>query len=106
MSTPQDLIQDGLYKALALALYPSPFNEVSCCLVARALGAIDMRGKGRANMRRAKVVSAIRQKASKLLPVRGVISADDVPTKSSTASGSQDSLQNVKVEGRSDASTV
>ena len=106
VSTPQDLIQDGLYKALALALYPPPFNKVSCCLVARALGAIDMRAKGRANMRTAKAVSAIRQKTSKLLPVRGVISADGVSTKSSTASGSQDSLQNVKVEGRSDASTV
>ena len=38
-STPQDLITDGLYKALALAFYPEPFRAVSCCLIARALGA-------------------------------------------------------------------
>ena len=41
-TTPVDLIQDGLYKALALALYPQPFARVSSCLVARALGAVDM----------------------------------------------------------------
>ena len=38
-TTPQDLITDGLYKALALAFYPEPFRAVSCCLIARALGA-------------------------------------------------------------------
>jgi hypothetical protein len=43
VNAPQDLIQDGLFKTLALALYPAPFNTVSCCLVARALGAIDLR---------------------------------------------------------------
>ena len=39
-STPGDLIQDGLYKALALAYYPPPFRHVSACLVALALGAV------------------------------------------------------------------
>ena len=33
-TTPQDLIVDGLYKALALALYPGPFWPVSVVLVA------------------------------------------------------------------------
>ena len=42
-TTPQDLIQDGLYKALALASYPPPFNHVSSCLVACALGAEDIK---------------------------------------------------------------
>ena len=109
VSTPQDLIQDGLYKALALALYPSPFNVVSCCLVARALGAIDIRAKGRANMRRAEAVSAIRQKTSKLLPVSGLKAANDVPPTSSTTSGAEDSVQNLKVEpvaGHGDAASV
>ena len=38
-TTPHDLIQDGLYKALALALCPEPFFAVSCCLIAREMGA-------------------------------------------------------------------
>ena len=37
--TPQDLISDGMYKALALAFYPGKFMPVSVTLVARALGA-------------------------------------------------------------------
>ena len=37
--TPNDLIQAGLYSALALALYPGPASLVSCCFVARALSA-------------------------------------------------------------------
>ena len=39
MQTPADLIQEGLYTALALALHPPPFRHVSACLIARALGA-------------------------------------------------------------------
>jgi len=38
-STPQDLIADGLYKALAYAWYPDPFRQVSVALVALAFGA-------------------------------------------------------------------
>ena len=38
-TTPGDLIADGLYKALALALYPGAFWPVSVALVAKALGA-------------------------------------------------------------------
>ena len=34
-TTPQDLIVDGLYKALAVALYPGPFWPVSVVLVAQ-----------------------------------------------------------------------
>ena len=41
-TTPVDLVQGGLYKALALALYPKPFRHVSACLIARALGAVDL----------------------------------------------------------------
>ena len=41
-TTPNDLVQAGLYKALAFASYPAPFHHVSACLVARALGAIDL----------------------------------------------------------------
>ena len=41
-TTPNDLIQDGLFKALALANYPGVFQHVSACLVARALGAADL----------------------------------------------------------------
>ena len=42
-TTPQDLIRDGLYKALALALYSGPFWPASVALVARALGAAEAR---------------------------------------------------------------
>jgi len=38
-TTPQDLISDGLYKALAYAWYPDPFRQVSVALVALAFGA-------------------------------------------------------------------
>ena len=37
--TPQDLLDGGIYKALALALYPGVFWPVSVALVSRALGA-------------------------------------------------------------------
>ena len=74
--TPQDLIHDGLYKTLALALHPPPFNKVSCCLVARALGAV--RITGRAHLRAVEVLSAT--------------------CRSSTSSGPPNSLQNVQVE--------
>ena len=39
-STPQDLIDDGLYKTIALALHPMPHREVSLALVAQACGAV------------------------------------------------------------------
>ena len=45
-TTPGDLIQDGLYSALAFALYPGPFWPVSVALVAKALGAQEARGRG------------------------------------------------------------
>jgi len=38
-TTPRDLIQGGLYSALAFALYPGPYLPVSVALVAGALGA-------------------------------------------------------------------
>ena len=38
-TTPQDLIADGLYRALAYAWYPGPFRPVSVALVALAFGA-------------------------------------------------------------------
>ena len=43
-TTPQDLIVDGLYKALALAYYPGHFRPVSLALVAKKLGAVSRRG--------------------------------------------------------------
>ena len=42
-TTPQDLIVDGLYKALAFAYYPDPFRNVSLTLVAKQLGAEPLR---------------------------------------------------------------
>ena len=44
-STPQDLIADGLYKALAYAWYPEPFRAVSVALVAQAFGAEEPESK-------------------------------------------------------------
>jgi len=42
-TTPGDLIQGGLYSALAFALYPGPYLPVSIALVAGALGATPLR---------------------------------------------------------------
>ena len=39
VTTPQDLIADGLYNALAHAWHPEPFRAVSVALVAQAFGA-------------------------------------------------------------------
>ena len=38
-TTPQDLIDDGLYKSIAIALHEMPHREVSLALVAQACGA-------------------------------------------------------------------
>ena len=51
LQTPADLIQEGLYTALALALHPPPFRHVSACLVARALGASRVSASGGAGAR-------------------------------------------------------
>ena len=39
-TTPQDLIDEGIYKSIALALHPMPHREVSLALVAQACGAV------------------------------------------------------------------
>ena len=44
-STPQDLIDDGLYKTIALALHPMPHREVSMAQVAQACGAMPSKKK-------------------------------------------------------------
>jgi len=43
-TTPQDLIANGLYKALALAYMPGHFRPVSLALIAKKLGAVPQRG--------------------------------------------------------------
>merc|ERR1711934_152228 len=43
-TTPQDIIADGLYKALAVAYYPGLFRPVSLKLVAKCLGASPSKG--------------------------------------------------------------
>lgn len=45
-TTPQDLIADGLYKALAFAYYPGDFRPASLALVAKKLGAVSRRSWG------------------------------------------------------------
>ena len=40
---PQDLIADGIFQSLAIALHPQPHREVSLCLAYLAMGAIDAR---------------------------------------------------------------
>ena len=39
-TTPQDLIDDGLYKAIAIAIHPGAHRAVSLSLVAMACGAL------------------------------------------------------------------
>jgi hypothetical protein len=43
-TTPQDIIANGLYKALAVAYYPGPFRPVSVKLVAKCLGGSPSKG--------------------------------------------------------------
>ena len=38
--TPQDLLDAGLYKHIAIAIHPEPFRAVSLALVAQACGAL------------------------------------------------------------------
>ena len=87
VTTPQDLIHDGLYKALALALYPAPFNKVSCCLVARALGAIDMHATSEARLRAGEALrnvrGSFRSMSSRALDV-SVVAASSEPSASVT----------------------
>ena len=45
VTTPQDLIVNGLYKALAVALHSAPFWSVSLALTAKALGAFEVGGQ-------------------------------------------------------------
>ena len=44
-TTPHDLVQDGMYKKLAVALHPNPFFAVSLALLAKSLGAARERSK-------------------------------------------------------------
>lgn len=46
-TTPQDLIDDGLYKSIAIALHEMPHREVSLALVAQACGAKPSKTKQR-----------------------------------------------------------
>ena len=40
VTTPQDLIDAGLYTSIALAFHPTPHREVSLALAAKSLGAV------------------------------------------------------------------
>ena len=39
-TTPSALVDEGLYKSIAIALHPQPYREVSIALVAQACGAV------------------------------------------------------------------
>eukprot|EP00964_Phaeocystis_antarctica_P014198 scaffold7814_cov70-Phaeocystis_antarctica.AAC.6 len=54
-TTPQELIDDGIYSAIAIALHTPPHRAVSLALVAQALGATQ--GKGRRLSRMTKSLS-------------------------------------------------
>ena len=45
--TPQDLIDEGLYKTIAVALHPMPHRSVSLALVAQACGALPRKTRKR-----------------------------------------------------------
>jgi len=64
--TPQDLLQGGLFKALALALYPGVFWPVSAALVANVMGATAGTGFTTASATR----SAVGQEAANTAPCR------------------------------------
>ena len=39
-TTPQDLIEGGLYRKIAIACHPMPHRKVSLALIAKACGAV------------------------------------------------------------------
>ena len=53
-TTPPDLINDGLYSTIAIALYETPHRKISLALAAQAMGAVRCTtiwgSKGRAGM--------------------------------------------------------
>ena len=63
----QDLIQDGLFTALAFAFYTPPFRHVASCLVARELGAVDI---GTAKARRTLAMSTLVESSRSLKPMK------------------------------------
>jgi len=44
-TTPDYLINAGIYQKLAISLLPMPYRNISLALVAKALGAIERRSK-------------------------------------------------------------
>ena len=44
-ATPDDLIQDGVYKRIAVGFHPDPYLSISCVLLAKALGAKKIRSR-------------------------------------------------------------
>lgn len=58
-TTPQDLIDDGLYKTIAISMYALPHRDVSLALVAQACGALPRNTKHMTTAQR----KAVKQKA-------------------------------------------
>ena len=61
VTTPQDLINDGLYMALACAWYPDPFRQVSVAHVALAFGAEELTLAKEHERRSMRVVSEVQR---------------------------------------------
>lgn len=88
-TTPRELVDQGLYKPIALAMYPMPHREVSLTLVALTLGGVKRtaRSAARPNEQSQKAHAAhlqqqpswLERKASSLGRGLGVVPADPPP---------------------------
>ncbi|KAL1507993.1 hypothetical protein AB1Y20_007595 [Prymnesium parvum] len=69
-TTPQELVQDGLYKRLAVPFQPSPYREISQALLALALGARLQRSKAAQVADGIKMNSLVKRFTQKALSMR------------------------------------
>ena len=81
-TTPQDLIADGLYKALAFALYPGHFRAVSVALVAKKLGAGSRQRRGLRSWRSSQNLGSSAKAGNVEVVVRSSKAASSTSTKS------------------------
>ena len=58
-TTHEDLIQAGLYTALALPFHTGPFRHVASCMIARAIGATQLKLEPKNKLKKATSVTTI-----------------------------------------------
>ena len=94
-TTPPDLIQGGLYKALASACYPGEHRAASIALLGKALGAVQLRRFSSVSaslnpVRRLSVLRAVPQTGTFLSNLPTVASVEELSTMEVTAAPTAD----------------